>query len=281
VQGKIALTRLPDGRFALPKPDRNVPTTHILKVPSQRDMGDVASEHLATILMSEIQTHPVSQTEVLGDGVLQGLLITRFDRVILGSNVSRLHQEDFAQALGLGPSLKYERNGTPGRRFSAKAIGKVLRETANPGLARMAFLDVTLSNLLVGNTDNHAKNHALIYNGARPTPAPAYDVFPTLIDAGVTHQLSFDIGTAVMTDEITPADLDAFILNLGFPRFAPALKRRVHTLIRSAVLRIDSLQGLQRKQIGDVIAEQARSLATAAALEIAIPERDAIILNRP
>jgi serine/threonine-protein kinase HipA len=281
VQGKIALTRLPDGRFALPKPDRNVPTTHILKVPRLRDMGDVASEHLATRLMSELQTHPVSQTKVLGGGALQGLLITRFDRVISGSNVTRMHQEDFAQALGLGPSLKYERNGTPERRFSAEASGRVLRETANPGLARMAFLDVTLVNLLLGNTDNHAKNHALLYTGARPTLAPAYDIFPTLIDAEVTHQLSFNIGSAVMTDEITPADLDAFILNLGFPRFAPALRRHVQSLLRSAIKRIDSLQGLQRKQIGDVIAEQARSLATAAALEIAIPERDAIILNRP
>jgi serine/threonine-protein kinase HipA len=145
----------------------------------------------------------------------------------------------------------------------------------------MAFLDVTLANLLLGNTDNHAKNHALLYTGARPTLAPAYDIFPTLIDAEVTHQLSFNIGSAVMTDEITPADLDAFILNLGFPRFAPALKRHVQSLLRSAIKRIDSLQGLQRKQIGDVIAEQARSLATAAALEIAVLKQYAIILNRP
>ena len=268
-------------RFALPKPDRNVPTTHILKVPRLRDMGEVTSEHLATSLMAEVQTHPVSQTEMLGERPLQGLLITRFDRVTLGTNISRLHQEDFAQALGLGPSLKYERNGTPERRFSARAIGSVLRQTENPGLARMAFLDVTLANLLLGNTDNHAKNHALLYTGARPTLAPAYDIFPTLIDAEVTHQMSFDIGTAIMTDEITPADLDACILDLGFPRFAPTLKRHVQSLIRSAVERIDSQQGLQRKQIGDVIAEQARSLASAAGLEVAIPERDAIILNRP
>lgn len=162
VQGKIARTRLPDGRFALPKPDRNVPTTHILKVPRLRDMGDVASEHLVTSLMAEMQTHPVSQTEVLGEGALQGLLITRFDRITSGTTVSRLHQEDFAQALGLGPSLKYERNGTPERRFSAEVIGRVLRQTANPGLTRMALLDVTLTNLLLGNTDNHAKNHALL-----------------------------------------------------------------------------------------------------------------------
>lgn len=115
VQGKIALARLSDGCYALPKPGQNVPTTHILKVPRLRDMGDVASEHLVTGLMAEVQTHPV----VLGAGDLQGLLITRFDRIVDGTLVSRLHQEDFAQALGLGLSLKYERNGTPARSFSA------------------------------------------------------------------------------------------------------------------------------------------------------------------
>lgn len=281
VQGKIALTRLPDGGFALPRPGLNVPTTHILKVPRLRDMGDVASEHLVTGLMAEVQTHPVSQTEVLGAGDLQGLLITRFDRTLDGPLVSRLHQEDFAQALGFGPSLKYERNGTPARSFSAKAIGLVLRQTENPGLARVAFLDITLANLLLGNTDNHAKNHALLYTGPRPRLAPAYDIFPTLIDSEVTHQLAFDIGAAKMTDDITAGDLEKLVLDLGFPRFAPALKRRAQSLIRSAVGHIDDLQGPGRKMIGDAIAEQSSQLARALGLLVKIPERDALILNRP
>ncbi len=34
--------------------------------------------------------------------------------------------------------------------------------------------------------------------------------------------------TSVSTQEITQADLNALILILGFPRFAPALKRHVH-----------------------------------------------------
>ena len=281
VQRKIALTRLPDGRFALPKADRNVPTTHILKVPRLRDMGDVAAEQLTTTLMGQIQPHPVSQTKVLGDGTLQGLLITRFDRVSDDKTVSRLHQEDFAQALGFGPSLKYQRNGTVERCFSAKVIGTILRQTQNPGLARTGFLDITLGNLLLGNTDNHAKNHALLYTGPRPELAPAYDIFPTLIDQQVTHQMSFDIGTAMMTDDITPADLEAFILALGFPRLAPALRRHVQSVIRTAIAQIDTLQVPGRKLIGDAIAEQARNLAPASGLEIAIPERDALILNRP
>ncbi len=88
-------------------------------------------------------------------------------------------------------------------------------------------------------------------------------------------------GTAITAHEICQADPNAMVLNLSFPRFAPALRLHAQRLIRSAVERVDTLQGLQRKQMGDVIAEQAGSMATAATLEIAIPERYALILNRP
>ena len=127
-----------------------------------------------------------------------------------------------------------------------------------------------MANLLLGNTDNHAKNHALLYTGPRPKLAPAYDIFPTMIDAEVTHQLAFDIGAAKMTDDITAGDLEKLVLDLGFPRFAPAQKRRALSLIRSAVGHIDDLQGPGRKMIGDAIAEQSRQLAHALGLSVKI-----------
>lgn len=281
VQGKIALARLPDGRFALPKAGLNVPTTHILKVPRPGEMVSVDQEHLLMQLMAGAQAHPVAATEILGEGNLRGLLVTRFDRVIDGANVQRLHQEDFAQALGFGPHLKYERNGTQIRRFSAAAIGVLLAQTENPGRARQTFLEVTLINLLLGNTDNHAKNHALIYLGPRPWLAPIYDVAPVLIDPNVLHQLSFDIGRARMTDDIAGDDIASFARDLGFPRLTPALLRRMREIVTNLVSHIPEMGGPTRKRIGDAISEQARWLAGALDLEIAIPERDALVINRP
>jgi len=281
VQGKIALARLPDGRFALPKRGLNVPTTHILKVPRPGEMTSVAQEHLVMQLMGELQRHPVAETAPMGEGDLQGLLVTRFDRVVTGTTVRRLHQEDFAQALGLGPQLKYERNGQGARRFCAEAVGRLLRATDQPGRTRQAFLEVTLANLMLGNTDNHAKNHALLYTGPRPSLAPIYDVLPVLIDDQVTHQLAFDIGNAQMTDEITRADLDAFIRALGFPRATPALLNRLRQIVAAAVERIPEMSGPVRKRIGDAMAEQTHALAEALELSIDIPERDLVFLNRP
>ncbi|WP_073144484.1 hypothetical protein [Litoreibacter ascidiaceicola] len=46
VQGKVALARMSDGRFALPKSGLNAPTTHILKLPRPSQMRVVQDEHL-------------------------------------------------------------------------------------------------------------------------------------------------------------------------------------------------------------------------------------------
>ncbi|SDG25616.1 type II toxin-antitoxin system HipA family toxin [Rhodobacter capsulatus] len=281
VQGKVALTQLADGRFGLPKRGLNVPTTHILKVPRPSEMALVRQEHVLMSLMRGMQRHPVAETVMLGEGDLQGLLVTRFDRVHAGSTVHRLHQEDFAQALGLGPHLKYQRNSPDSHRFEARSVGALLAQTANPGRARQAFLEVTLVNLLLGNTDNHAKNHALLYTGARPELAPVYDVAPVLIDREVTHQLAFDIGSAQMTDEITGADLEDFIGALGFPRFTPALRKRLIEIVQAAVAEIGPMRGPGLKPLGDAMAEQAGWLAQALSAEIEIPERDGLIINRP
>lgn len=281
VQGKIALAQLPDGRFALPKPGLNVPTTHILKVPRPGEMTTVDQEHLLMRIIADLQSHPVAETSMLGEGDLRGILVTRFDRSVEGDHVRRIHQEDFAQALGLGPQLKYERNGTPGRRFDAAAIRSVLDGTRVPGRSRQAFIEVTIANLLLGNTDNHAKNHALLYTGQWPEFAPVYDVAPILIDDQVLHQMSFNIGGAAMTDEITRSDIEAFALALGFPRMTSPLLQRLKNIVSAAASMIGNMQGPVRKRIGDAIAEQAKWLSAALDYNVDIPERDAVIINRP
>ena len=281
VQGKIALTLLPDGHFALPKSALNVPTTHILKVPQRNEILLVEYEHLLMNIMRDVQNHPVVETQVLGSGDLQGLLITRFDRQIDGVQVCRIHQEDFCQALGLGPNLKYQCNGGGERIFSAGRIGALIGELDNPASARQAFLEGTIANLLLGNTDNHAKNHSLLYLGKRPQFAPFYDVVPTLLDDTVLHQLSFDIGSALMTDEIRPDDLETLTQDLGYRRMIPALKRRLASITEEIVARIPAMSGPARKRIGDVIAEQAQWLAPALETNLDVPERDLVVINRP
>lgn len=280
VQGKIALTRLPDGRLGLPVPGSGAPTTHILKVPRAAAMTSVRREHLATRLMAKAQDHPVAETCVLGEGDLQGLLVARFDRRLEGTVVHRVHQEDFCQALGFGHWLKYERNGEEGRAFTADAIGHLLDSTRVPAKARQAFFEITLVNLLLGNSDNHAKNHALLYTASKPELAPAYDIDPVLLD-DVTHEMSFRIGDARVADDITRDDLDGFLKALGAHSFGRPQERRVASIIKTLVKAADALPRPAGKGLCDVIRQQAFHLSGNLGLGLDVPEFDAVPVNRP
>ena len=171
-------------------------------------------------------------------------------------------RRNFCQALGLPATFKYERHGLPPRAFTASAIGRLLAETDLPGPNRQAFLDITIVNLLLGNTDNHGKNHALLYTGGpRPVLAPVYDVMPVLADDQVLHQLAFHIGAALMTDELREADFEKLATDLGMRRFTVGHRRQIAELTHRLVARIPEMRGPLRKRLGDVIAEQARHVA--------------------
>ena len=145
VQSKLALTQLPDGRLAEPIPGTGAPTTHILKVPDREHPRDAAHE-TATLDLSRALGLETSEAAVIEIGEIEVLLVRRFDRALDGEGrVVRLHQEDFAQALGLPSLLKYERRGTADRRFDVAGIRKVLDVTANPIDERDRFIRATFS----------------------------------------------------------------------------------------------------------------------------------------
>ncbi len=280
VQGKVALAVLPNGRLGLPKPGSGAPTTHVLKVPRAGAMSSVASEHLATRLMARVLKHPVAHTRILGEGLLQGLLVTRFDRQVTAGRVHRVHQEDFCQALGLGHTLKYERNDAEGRAFTATAIGGLLRATRVPALARQAFFEITLANMILGNSDNHAKNHALLYTFTKPDLAPAYDVDPVLLDTGVTHEMSFRIGRARMADDVGRDDLDEFMSALGARGYVNAQQMRVFDIVQALVQAAGDLPRPSAKGLCDAILQQAHHLSENLELGLDVPEFDAVPVNR-
>ena len=280
VQGKIALTRMADGRLGLPRAGSGAPTTHILKVPRAAAMTSVVREHLAMAVMARVQGHPVAQTRIEGEGDLRGLLVTRFDRETNGQDIRRLHQEDFCQALGLGHQLKYERNGVEGRQFNAKAIGQLLGKTATPGATRQAFFELTLANMLLGNSDNHAKNHAFLYRGTKPDLAPAYDIDPVLLD-DVNHEMSFSLGSARIGEDTTPDDLDAFCKALGYRALTSPLIRRSKELALACVESVNDLPRPSGKRLADVVLQQAHHFSENFDLEIGPLDFDLVPINRP
>ncbi len=283
VQSKLALTQLPDGRLAEPIPGTGAPTTHILKVPDREHPRDAAHE-AATLDLSRALGLETSEAAVVEIGEIEVLLVRRFDRALdREGRVVRLHQEDFAQALGLPAALKYERRGTADRRFDVAGIRKVLDATVNPIEERDRFIRATLFDLMTGNVDGHAKNFALLHIAHdRIRVAPRYDLLPTRLDPNLTDELAFRIGSAGTLAAIGRADFDAFLATLGV-RSAAARRRITERHARSLADGLCSaLEELARKGMrlyADLIAANLRQLLPV--LGVAIPEaaqeRDAFV----
>jgi serine/threonine-protein kinase HipA len=224
-QRKVALTLLPDGSYAVPRAGTGAPTTHILKVPEVSFPREAFYEAICARLARHVglDAAPSSSFWV---GNFEVILAERFDRRVEGNAVHRVHQEDFAQALGLPPRLKYQREGSPGRVFDLESVASVLRRTAGPAIAVDSFLRSTIFNLAIGNTDNHAKNHALLYEGgASPRLAPLYDLVPITLSEVHNHRLSFSIGKAQLPDEVSAEDIA--VLLAQFDLRGPATRRFV------------------------------------------------------
>ena len=276
VQSKIALTRLPDGRFAQPKVGLRVPTTHILKVPARRDARDTRREEAAAVLASAVGLDVSIPEAVIIDDV-DALLIERFDRRVMDGVVTRIHQEDFAQALGLPSDLKYQRNGRPGRQFDAESIAWVLDQTRDPSASRLAFLRATLFNLCIGNTDNHAKNHAVLYDGAgTPRLAPLYDMLPIRLSAGFTHELAFKLGNATHFDEMSGEDILAFFRVMGVDDadFGLVIATIVAPLIQRLEKASPRLRSDGLKSFDDLMGREMEELAEKLAIAVAVQPRD-------
>ena len=234
-------------------PKGTAPSTHIVKLSHVRLKQIVLNEQLALLTAKNCGlVVPDSFIVNTGSGKDEEILLAtrRYDRVFRddGRKVdglpvpARLHQEDFAQALGLPAGAKYER---PGEAYLQRMFSLLRRYSAQPIEDMTRLWDQIVFHCLIGNTDAHLKNYSLLYSEDLRTVrlAPVYDVVSTTVYPTSTRKLSFRIGSAETIDEITTADFEAAAREAGLgirmamgryremaERFVPALQAAVETL---------------------------------------------------
>ncbi|MFD2648761.1 HipA domain-containing protein [Devosia albogilva] len=274
VQSKIAVAVLPDGRIA--EPINGAPTTHILKVPRERSEREAAHEHDAMALSANLG-FDTATTELMKIAGVPVLRVERFDRRLEATRVTRLHQEDFCQALGLHARQKYQRPDRGDNGYSAQAIRGILDRTVEPAAERSRFLRVTLFDILIGNVDGHAKNFALFHlAGGRVMTTPRYDVIPTMLDRGTTDEFAYRLGPASSLDELDGAALDTFLADLGFSSAAGRkriLSKALDQVMGSLAAQIDTL-GRTNKNFADLLATNIRTLCYNLGRDIPVEARD-------
>ncbi len=178
-QEKTAFT-LVNGQWC--RPLGATPSTHIFKLPlgviantSRVEMFDSIENEWVCARIIESLGLPMARTEMAHFDDQRALIVERFDREWMedGKWIARLPQEDFCQALGQPPRLKYEEDGGP----TLAAGLQLLSGSADAPTDRLAFQLAQLTFWLMAAPDGHAKNFSIfLRQGNAYDMTPLYDV---------------------------------------------------------------------------------------------------------
>lgn len=213
-------------RIGLPR--NGTPSSHILKPAIHAVEDSVTNEGFCLALAEAMQFKPAkSKVHTIGDRAF--LLVERYDRAAdAQGRRQRLHQEDFCQALGVVPEMKYQNEGGPDLAQCFELVRRVTRPNA-PQVLRL--LDYVIFNALIGNHDAHAKNFSLLYSGETPVLAPFYDTLSTAVYPTLTARMAMKIGSRYKFSEIQARHWDQFSESAGLAK--AQAKRRILELAKS------------------------------------------------
>lgn len=241
-------------RFGLPR--NGAPSSHILKPAIHAVEDSVANEGFCMLLAEVMGLQPANARihSVLGRSFL---LVKRYDRERKAQDqhppqLKRLHQEDFCQALGVVPEMKYQNEGGPGLAQCFALLRSVTRPSA-PQVLRL--LDGVIFNALIGNHDAHGKNFSLLYGGRSPVLAPFYDLLSTAIYPQLTPKMAMKLGSKYKFSELEARHWEQFAEEAGLAK--AATRKRLQQLATELPAAARKLQAApQHGFAGNAVVEQ-------------------------
>lgn len=141
------------------------------------------------------------------------LAVERFDRIKSHSTLvqglpmpCRLHQEDFCQAAQLPSYLKYEPTDGNYLSLGARIINAA---SSDPFGDKVMFFNRILLDYLLGNCDNHLKNHSLLWDADWSARAlsPLYDLTCTTLYPQLSREMGVSLCESRRLDEVTASDI--------------------------------------------------------------------------
>lgn len=215
--GKVGLYYDNKGRqWYLPTGD--APSTHIVKQSHVRLKRIVANEQLCLLTARNLGIDtPESFIINCGNTEDENVLFAtkRYDRKITENGKTlndmpvpyRLHQEDFAQALGISAFSKYEKNNDG---YLKKLFDTLKNYSVDPIGDQMKLWDICIFNYLIGNTDNDIKNLSLLYSEDMKSLrlTPAYDIVSTMVYDTSTENMALSIGGKYLITDINRDDFE-------------------------------------------------------------------------
>ncbi|MDR2721663.1 MAG: HipA domain-containing protein, partial [Coriobacteriaceae bacterium] len=200
----------------------SAPSTHILKAADGSFPHQTINEALCLIAARNCGFNVARCFLIPTNSPDPLLAVERFDRIITddapeinGCKIpKRLHQEDFCQAAGLAQYLKYE--PTEGN-YPALASRLINHSVKNPFGDKMMFFDRLLFDFLIGNCDNHLKNHSFLwdFHWSGCELSPLYDITCTTIYPKLAREMGVSLCASRRIDDIRTKDILSSAQNMG------------------------------------------------------------------
>ena len=144
---------------------------YVAKFSSSADLYSVVKAEFIAMRLAFLAGLDVAPVKLVRAANKDVLLIERFDRIVQGSDWSRKAMVSALTLFGLDEMMA--------RYASYETLAEIIRhrftdpkDTLKELFARLVF------NILCGNTDDHARNHAAFWDGNTLTLTPAYDICP-------------------------------------------------------------------------------------------------------
>ena len=206
-------------RIGLPK--GSAASTHILK-PAIAAVDNSVTNEAFCMALARMMKLRAAETQIVMAGDQRILLVRRYDRRRADDGGwSRLHQEDFCQALTVPPDLKYQNEGGP----DLQACFSLLRRATRPSAPEVIrLLDAVIFNALIGNHDAHAKNFSILYRKQAATLAQLYDLLCTAVYPTLTDKMAMKVGSKYRFAEVQVRHWEQFAKAAGLSE-AQAKKR--------------------------------------------------------
>jgi serine/threonine-protein kinase HipA len=263
-QRKIALARVGVTFYAR---EGGAASTHILK-PARSHAYDesIATEAYVLDLAHRLGLATYGSELRRFDDILT-LVIERYDRRMSPGNplrAERIHQEDGAQALGLGNGL-FDRFEWHEPRAALSAVAALLDTERIAGYGspadRERLLEYVAFNVAVGNTDAHAKNFSFLHaSDGSVQLAPLYDVAAHALGFEADQRMAMAINGCTRQPDVTLADLVAESERWGVP--PPQGRETVEGLLQGLLDAVDDapLPLAHPDHLPNYIRHQARNL---------------------
>lgn len=236
VQPKLAITERA-GRYY--PTSANELSTHIAKFPSSGHPDLLHNEYLSTLALKKLLPDDavveafMSQVEGQSE---EALLIKRFDRrkIEADSTIERIHFEEFTQLLNYMSSTKYEGD--------YKEMSDFFKNT--PGclpIENYKLFGRILAGLLLGNTDMHLKNFAMIHTPVGLRLSPSYDEVASSLYKYKT--IALGIGGTHNLDilRLKPKHIESLAKDFGFNE----------SILNMMVLQLEKNKGTAQSAISD------------------------------